>query len=181
MPEYLINNITVELLDRYVGAYHEPIVNVCFVVNDMFKVTAVQKNIVYLGQTTVIGPSNSVPFTSNSQVYQLSINKDLTAKLRISGAKFAQGMPPFDMVFKDILVEVKSGLGYVLKSDALIPEIGNVPYPNYAITNLQGNGVFSTGLDLSFICNMKKTSDTGEEEIRPYSVNAVLDFSVPTE
>ena len=178
MPEYTINSIKVEILDRYVGAYYEPIININFIVNSAFKVTAVQKHILYMGETTVTSGSSSNPFTNNTPMYQLTIDKELTAQLKIAGAKFAQGMPALDMVFKGIAVGINSGVGYSLNSEKLIPEINDVPYPNYEIANLDGEGVFSTGLNLSFECNIKRISDSNEVIITPYMVNATLNYEV---
>lgn len=181
MPDYIINNIKIGILDRNIGAYYEPIINICFEINNMFKVTAVQKHILYMGKTSVSGVSSDAPFTTNTQIFQLTIDENLTAKLGIVGAKFAQGMPSLDMVFKNIIVEINAGTGYTLKSESLIPEISDVPYPNYEIVNLAGNGVFSTGLNLSFVCNIKKTSEAGVEMITSYTVNSNLGFDIPTE
>lgn len=181
MQDYLINSVKIEILDRYVGAYYEPVVNICFLVNNVFKVTAVQENIVYFGQTNVVSTLGENPFDTNLSIYQVSIDDDLTADIRISGAKFAQGMPSLDMEFEDIPVVVNSGYGYSLACDRLIPEINDTPYPNYEISNLSGSGVFSSGLNLSFVCNIKKTTSAGGVEVTPYTVNSNLNFAVPAE
>ena len=181
MPDYTISSLKIEILDRYVGVYYEPVVNVCFVVNNVFKVTAVQNHILYMGETSVTNASSSAPFTTNTQIYQLTIDKDLTARLKITGAKFALGMPALDMVFKGIGVEINSGYGYALSSEKLIPEISDVPYPNYEIVNLSGNGTFASGLDLYFECNIKRISDSNEVIITPYAVNADLGFEILSE
>lgn len=182
MPEYMLNSVKIELLDRYVGVYYEPIVNVYFVINDMCKVTAVQEDILYFGETSVTSMSGGNPYTINTPVYQLSIDEDMIADLKIAGAKFAQGMPSLDMEFENIPVEISSGVGYTLKCESLIPEINDVPFPNYQITNLIGMGTFSKGLDLSFNCVMTKTMDDGSVvELPPYKVDADLHFEVPAE
>ena len=108
--------------------------------------------------------------------------EDMIADLKIAGAKFAQGMPSLDMEFENIPVEISSGVGYTLKCESLIPEINDVPFPNYQITNLIGMGTFSKGLDLSFNCVMTKTMDDGSVvELPPYKVDADLHFEVPAE
>ncbi len=178
MPEYTINDIKIEILDRYIATYYEPVINICFVINNVFKVTAVQKHILYMGETKVTSENSNTPFSSNAQIYQLTIDKELTARLKIAGAKFAQAMPALDMVFKGINVEINSGVGYTLNSESLIPEIDDVPYPNYEIANLMGDGVFSNGLNLSFDCNIKRISDSNEVVVTPYAVNATLNYDV---
>ena len=55
------------------------------------------------------------------------------------------------MKFENIPFQV-SNTGYTLASEEIIPSIKNVPYPQYAITNLNGNATLATGMDLRFNC-----------------------------
>ena len=66
-------------------------------------------------------------------------------------AKFAKDMPAMDMKLDSIPFEV-SKEGYTLAVDEVIPTVGKVPFPNYAIKSLSGRADFATGLDLRFDC-----------------------------
>lgn len=166
MPSYVITELNAGILDRYVVKngveVYDPIININFTINGMFEVTAVPKSITYYGSTTVESAGGE-PFNTTDPYYEIKIGEDLIAEIDIYGAKFADKMPSMDMTFSGVAVTVRSGLGYVLESESLVPTIGETPYPDYLITDLSGAANFTAGLNLSFKCMSRfaVTADLG--------------------
>lgn len=167
MPEYTINQFKVEVYDRYVVIDGQlkalPVFVIQYTIAEMFDVTVVPEEVLYVASTGVLDVEQGAPYYNNDVLYWVEFDAEtMTADIEIDGAKFAEGMPALnDMEFNDIPLTLYPG-GYSLAADALIPTIMDVPYPNYAITNLSGNGAFANGMDLRFKCMDR------------YSVNASL-------
>lgn len=111
----------------------------------------------YLGGTTTSTPQGGTGYTSNTSLYQIDINVEAkTAVLKIYGAAFAQGMPALNMAFSGINFTCNRDGSIILACDALTPTIGDVPQPNYPISNL--SGIFTPGRGasvLEFTCTFR--------------------------
>lgn len=157
MPEYTIDKLSVAVYDRYVvidgQAKASPVFVIQYTINDTFEVTVVPQEVLYASSTGVVNVTDNSIYNNGGALYWVRFDaQSMTADIEIDGAKFAEGMPALnDMKFEDIPVTFYTG-GYTLAADALTPSIANVPYPNYAITALSGNGLFASGLDLRFRC-----------------------------
>lgn len=97
------------------------------------------------------GPSAS-PYINTESVYEVAFDDTkTTATITINNAKFAEKMPPLNMQFKNVSVELGAD-GYKLRSNELIPEIADTPYPSYVITSLSADVSFAEGGYLKFTC-----------------------------
>lgn len=167
MSGYTINQFKVEVYDRYVVIDGQlktsPVFVIQYTIAEMFDVTVVPEEVLYVASTGVLDVEQGAPYYNSDMLYWIEFDAEtMTADIEIDGAKFAEGMPALnDMEFNDIPLTLYTG-GYSLAADALIPTIMDVPYPNYAITSLLGNGTFANGMDLRFKCMDR------------YSVNASL-------
>lgn len=180
MPEYMINQLTVGVLDRSVQD-DATVFNISYsVLGGSFKVVTLPTQVKYYGTTQVIngimdyGTTNAGNasagdnFTTVDPYYVLSFSDNMTANVDIYGAKFAQNMPAQNMSFKDIPVTVKSNGNVLLSIDELVPEIGGVPYPNYMITDFSANVDFASGASVGFVC------------MEEFGVSAELGYSKPS-
>lgn len=151
---FVLDNLTVNVFDRRLLNFtpeYIPIINVSMTMGDV-EVVAVQKRIVYSGVTNVKNVSSGAAFNHNSALYQIVLDEStMQATIDIFGAKFAEKMPAMDMKFAGVAFEL-SNKGYILECNELIPTIKDVPYPNYKVTNLNGDAMFETGLSLDFDC-----------------------------
>lgn len=87
-----------------------------------------------VGQTTVTSASGS--FSNKEASYLVTFFSDRIATITVHNAKFAANMPAVgDMEFADLNVTY-TAKGFELNSDNLIPTIGGVPYPSFAISAL---------------------------------------------
>ncbi len=149
---YVVDNLKIELMDRYLGSIYLPVINMSMMVNGAFEIVTIPMSITYFGKTGVVNEQANTNFTTKNPYYIVKLDpKTMTASIDIRGAKFAENMPAMDMVFPGVEFEV-SRTGYDLNADSLIPEIAGVPYPNYSITGLHGEALFETGLNLQFNC-----------------------------
>ena len=174
MPAYMINQLKIEVLDRYVGAVFEPIVNIYFTINGRYAVTAVQKSVIYFGNTNVTESGET--YKTSSPYYRVRIEDDLTADVTIYDAEFEKLMTPEDLVLKDAQVQINSGIGYALSGTSVATEVGGKPSMEYNVTNLLGHGTFSGGLNMTFNCEKKTTTTEGTEDVNQYYVQANLTF-----
>lgn len=152
VSNYLVDEMKISIFERRLGNFtpeYIPVINLSMKVGDV-EVTAIQKQRVYFGTTAVVG--ESIFYPTPKPVYLVSLNPTTgLATIDIYKAKFADKMPAMDMKFENIPFQV-SNTGYTLASEEIIPSIKNVPYPQYAITNLNGNATLATGMDLRFNC-----------------------------
>lgn len=158
VSEYVLDNLTLNVFDRRLLNFtpeYIPVINMSVKKGDVVVVT-VQKQVVFSGETKVTG---GLDYGYNSAVYKVALDPStMLATIDLYNVKFAGMMPATDMRFKGIEFKL-SNKGYSLNSQALIPVVveGDVEVPNekYKITNLKGNGVFATGLNLEFNCKGK--------------------------
>lgn len=128
------------------------------------------------GGTTVVtgGPGR---FTSNETTYNIYIDIESgKARLTVRNAKFAQNMPAVgDMVFADLDITYEDEGGYHLSSRSLVPTIGGVPYPSFAISNFYADvDLESMGdVDISFQCNaMGQNYTVRADDLTYYSLGS---------
>lgn len=168
---YVIDNLKLNVFERRLmddQLTYIPVINVSMTMGDV-EVITVQKQTVYFGSTGVVNNAASTNFTSKTPYYAVTLDPDKKqATIDVYNAKFAEKMPAMNMKFAEIPFEV-SNLGYKLACEELIPTIKDVPYPNYKITNLNGDATFATGMNLQFNC------------MEVYTVQANLGYTLPTE
>lgn len=151
---YVIDNLRVEVMERRLmdaQSSYIPVINVSMTMGDMEAVT-VQRQRVYFGSTGVFNNVANTNFITKSPYYTVTLDPStMLATIDVYQAEFAASMPAMDMNFANVPFSV-SNLGYKLTCEELIPTIKGVPYPNYKITDLEGDATFSSGLDLRFNC-----------------------------
>lgn len=173
--KYVIDALNIDILERRLmdeQLNYIPIINMSITMGDV-EVITVQRQKVYFGSTGVVNSAESTNFTSKTPYYAVTLDANtMTANIDVYNAKFAEKMPAMNMKFSGIPFNV-SNLGYTLACEELIPTIKesgvDVPYPNYKITNLSGDALFATGLNLQFNC------------MGVFTVQAKLSYAFPTE
>ena len=73
------------------------------------------------------------------------------ADIHMFNAKFLGNMPPLHLVFPDVPFNMSGGI-MTFEIAKLTPELGDVPYPRFPISQLKGIIDFKTGMKLSFHC-----------------------------
>lgn len=163
MENYIVNNFRCEVTEY--GLNYLPNINITFVVNQVFRVTAIPTLSYFYGNTTIVNKENESEFATKNPVYEVQIDpKTMMADLKINKAQFAQAMPALDMTFGKIPV-IATSTGYELECESLIPTVGKDPYPAYEITKLIGVVSLKTGMKLKFDC------------MGQYSVSAELTYA----
>ena len=154
LSTYVLDKINVEVLERRLLNFtpeYVPVVNISMSKGDV-EVITIQKYRLYVGPTEVTNTMSQTKYNSPTKYYAVTLDPvSMEAKIDIYGASFANNMPQFDMTFSGVKFEL-SNVGYRLNSDNLIPTIRGIKYEKYAITDLVGDGVFASGLDLQFNC-----------------------------
>ena len=159
LSNFMVDELEISVYERRWSysnlEYYHPIINLSMKIGDV-EVVAVQKQRFYFGSTAVIGQGDQPYYSAPKPFYLVSLNPTTgLATIDVYGAKFADKMPSLNMKFDGVLFDV-SNLGYTLSCDELIPTIKegekDIPYPQYAITNLKGNANFNTGMALQFDC-----------------------------
>ncbi len=137
------------------------------------------KNFEAHGATTTYPVSNPTNvYTSTRGVYTVSINTTtLETRVYIDNADFMQGMPAGIGVMTLAGIKAQKsdanvtnpGLTpggssqavevpeYYFSASAIIPSIGERPYPDFAITDLSGTVYHSGKVEIDFICNYRNT------------------------
>lgn len=148
--DFVVTTFRCEIRDY--GLAYLPDMSIVYTVNNVFRVTVIPTLTYFYGTTTVVNNTNQSAYETTDPVYKVVINpKDMTANITLHQARFAASMPPMNMVFKGVNVTPYNS-GYDLKCDSLIPEIGDVPYPQYQVTNLVGVENFLNNMKLDFDC-----------------------------
>lgn len=137
---------------------------VSYDVDGAYEVTNVPYHAVFAGTTETVNNNSQNSFVSTDPIYTVDINPaNMTAVLKIAGAKFDPNMPALGvMEFAGLDATIVDG-GYVLTSASLVPTIAGTPYPRYAITNLRMKAELDGETDLEFTC------------MGVFSVNAVFE------
>lgn len=148
--DFMVTTFRCEIRDY--GLAYLPDMSIVFTVNNVFRVTVIPTLTYYYGTTTVVNNANKSTYETTDPIYKVVIDpKNMTADITLHKARFAASMPAMDMSFKGVAV-TPYNTGYDLKCDSLIPEIGDVPFPAYQITNLEGAEKFLDNMKLNFDC-----------------------------
>ena len=155
MDNYEVDDLEFKVVMNIMGYNCPPAIKCAYTVNDMIKVRMLLKENGYTGDTNVKCEAAGTSFDNANTVYHVSLDPETKqADLKIYGAKFAERMPAMDMEFKDVPFEATLD-GYTLASESLIPEIDDVPYEGYPITNLSGASDFEGNMVLKFVCTIR--------------------------
>lgn len=137
------------------GAYiPSNVLRMSFTLDNRYDVVLYQEQYIYVdNSTTVTTIEDGATFTpSPNTQYVVNLNPQaMTADIYINGAQFAEQMRPVQMTFKSIPLTFVTD-GYILRSDALIPESANTPYPQFAITGLNTYANLNGTVSLSYTC-----------------------------
>lgn len=137
--------------------------------NDIFFVSRVDTWAT--GTTNVVNADDHSAFTTTSSIYLVRVDpKKMTAKITIYKPVFAPAMENLNLVieFRDVPFTV-DGMGCVTmrQIDQFVPYAGDVPYPNFPISNLNCYWDMFKGINISFVCNAMGQT---------YNVNANMPF-----
>lgn len=139
-----------------------------YTADSRFKVTDIPLHTLFAGTTETINTETDASFTSTKTTYEVIIDYEkMIADVKVNGALFAQNMPPMNMVFPGIAVEMKDG-GFVLKSERLIPTINGDPFPRFAITKFSMDVELQKESRLYFEC-------MGMNQVSPNNVSAFFE------
>lgn len=148
--DFVVTTFRCEIRDY--GLAYLPDMSIVFTINNMFRVTVIPTLTYYYGTTTVVNNANKSTYETTDPIYKVVIDpKNMTADITLHKARFAASMPAMEMSFKGVAV-TPYNTGYDLKRDSLIPEIGDVPYPAYQITNFVGVEKFLNNMKIDFDC-----------------------------
>lgn len=133
------NSLNTVIISNFYGQYGGPTLKVRYDVNGETEVFASPIEDLYQFSTTTTQNGSDL-FTWDDATYDILYNfTDNTAKLTIKNIKFAEKMP---LTLTEMVVE---GLTVTPTTDGLkvsvkeaTPKIGDKPYPNYVITDLEG-------------------------------------------
>lgn len=110
-----------------------------------------------MGGSTTSTPVNGQGYTSDKSLYVISLDfSTKLAKIKVSNANFAQGMPSINMEFPGIPFKVNADASVVLDCKSLTPTIADVPQPNYPIVDLHAEIIPGRATStLEFACNFR--------------------------
>ena len=167
------DSFQISILDRTanIGGHpaHTPVIWITYTIDSRYTVSTYPRELYFFPQedagftTKITSPDGSV-FTNSDMYYQASIDPATsTMSLKLYQARFAANMPrPMDMVFKDLPCTF-NGAEIRAAANAVTPEIGDTPWPQFPITALRCAMTVYSNMDLGFNCNAMGT---------PYSVEA---------
>lgn len=145
-----------------------PVCEFSFCIDGEYNVFGSQCEQVIAGETTSTAEGLE-PFKSDYPIYTILLKYEtMTADIRITNAKFAQGMPLMQMDFPNVTFSVQNNTNSILFSaESLVPSIKGVPFPSFPITELTGTLDAKGKGTLNFNCGVRGVT---------YNVNAVLDI-----
>ena len=150
-----VTDLRMEYYSRYLGNQSFPMLRLSYMIDSRYFVRVIYSPAYYWGTTTVTDQDGNV-FTNTDQTSFYGVQFDVDTKkasFAALGAKFAQGMPSLNMVFKDIDYTLDYS-GYKLTKAELIPTIGDTPYPSYKITDFKMEGYWGGVQYVSFTCTI---------------------------
>lgn len=149
-----VSNLEIKFVLRADGSQN--LVTINFTLDGRYELTTLFTYNQFIGTTTstdLTDPTDE-PFSTNQSRYLVVIDgKTNTAEVQIAYPKFLEGMPNNlgTMKFQNIpLTFTKDGFTFVIGE--LTPMIGEVPYPEFVLTNIRGKVVAGKTLDLTFDC-----------------------------
>lgn len=150
-----------------VGVY-DPALKYQFILDGRYKIVGSRQPFC-IGGTTVSTSPAGTSYTSDASLYIIGLDfTNRTASIDIANANFAANMPSLNMKFAGIPFTVDEDANVTLSSDALIPTIGDVPQPDYPISQLRCTVNPGQGRStLEFVCSFRGA---------PFTVKADLGF-----
>lgn len=154
----LIGNFRMSIFDRILTAdngqpAYSPGVCVKMLIDSRYSVVSSYSPQQLFGTTSSKSELSGNTFTTRGTWYNVSFNTD-TRRLTIvmNNARFAQEMTRgFNIELRDIPVTFR-GTSMEFRVDAITPYIGDTPFEQFPITNLEGEFDMSKGLDMEFDC-----------------------------
>lgn len=149
-----ISDLHVDFVLRNDGSQN--LVTIAFTINGRYHVNTLFTHNQFIGSTTstYITNPDDAPFTTNQSRYLVIIDKKtMKAEVQIANPLFLNGMPTNlgIMRFKDIPMTFTDD-GYRFAIANLTPEIGEDPYPAFALTDVNGTVVAGKTMKLNFKC-----------------------------
>lgn len=150
-----VSDLVVDFVLRVDGSQNLVIIN--YTLDDRYELTTFFTHNQFIGKTSsadMTDPDKEPFLTEQSRYLVVIDNKTKTAEVQIAYPKFVSNMPSErigTMVFKNIPLTFTQD-GFTFKADKLTPEIKNVPYPDYEITDIKGTVVAGKTIKLSFDC-----------------------------
>lgn len=147
----VITNFKLRMLWRVKDNAFDPAFVVRMTVDRRYSITSALPTQSIEGTTTSTGIDGS-KYTTTKTNYQLDFNVDTRCvTIKVNKAAFLAGMPQMDIVFPNVPFTISSGKA-VFNTESLTPYIGNTPYENFPITDLEGTLDFGNGMDFEFTC-----------------------------
>lgn len=145
--------LKVSYLERYTDGSYDPCLAIRYLIDATYSVMSGYAYQHVWGTLGSIERNSGSQYITTSPYYQFFFNME-TRQLEVTlyNARFMEGMPSgFDIVLKNIPFTI-SGTTAVWSMDAIIPYIGDTPFPSYAITDLRGSYNFASSFEMSFVC-----------------------------
>lgn len=174
---HTVTDLRLEYYSRYLGNQSFPMLLLSYMIDSRYFVRVIYNPAYYWGPTTVTDQDGKV-FVNTDQTSFYGVQFDLDTKkasFAALGAKFAEGMPSLNMMFKDIEYTMDA-YGYKMEKAELTPTIGDTPYPSYKITDFKMEGYWGGVQYVTFTC----TIDT-ERVKGTYRVATSLQIVPPTQ
>lgn len=150
-----VSDFSVDFVLRADGSQN--IVAIKFTIDDRYELTTLFTHNQFIGTTTSTDLTNptDAPYSTQQSRYLVIIdNKSKTAELQIAYPKFVQAMPAErvgTLVFKNIPLTFTHD-GFKFETASVVPEIKDVPYPDYTVSNVKCKVVAGKTMALSFDC-----------------------------
>lgn len=156
-----ISDLTFKMRQRYLSPYeYIPVFDIHYVVNGVYYVRSFQNSICYFGSTRVLIKGTATTTATDRTYYFVTFDKttitegtNLTAKLYIYAAKFADKMPEMDMMIFNIPATLGPD-GFTLAADNLKVYTGTVSnpieQPDYGVTNFKATANIASGMNMTF-------------------------------
>lgn len=150
-----VSDFQVDFVLRADGSQN--IVAINFTIDNRYELTTLFTHNQFIGTTTstdLADPANAPYSTQQSRYLVIIDNKSKTAELQIAYPKFLEAMPAErvgTMVFKNIPLTYTID-GFNFETASIVPEIKNVPFPDYTVSNVKCKVVAGKTMALSFDC-----------------------------
>lgn len=150
----LFTSFKLQLLDRMVGEAYVPSLAITYNVNNRYHVFSSRAGQIVTG-TTVATAQDGSDFTNDEALVGLTFDvTTMKVAIELPASKFASGMPAQNIVLKDVPCSISRNGIATISAGAITPFIGDTPYPNFPITDLQGVYDFTGALSLRFTCTL---------------------------
>lgn len=159
------------ILDSEVPNVYSPGVFASFSIDSKYRVISTMSTQTLYGETESTSASGK-EFDTHAIEYVVSFNTETRMlNITMNNARFEQDMPMnLNIELRNIPVTfTNSGMNFDV--DAIIPSIGGTPFAAFPISNLRGYYNPGEGLEFSFRCDPRTTTES-------YNVEVDCDFSM---